>query len=193
MVYCVYAASSVFGQGALARGRSFPGADRHVIGSRVLRSGGKRKGNPRRTLYQQRGSMLLLHSLFAALVLANTEKAVFLGPKAVTVPDVQPSLEALHLETLSPGYSSIRTQLPRAFPTDGEPRGLQSWYLLDHLDDGTRYEVRLCWPASVCLATLTGHASLCCANVRVAYTTSSNRPHSGSKFIACSILSMRPT
>ncbi|KAF2688669.1 hypothetical protein K458DRAFT_293025 [Lentithecium fluviatile CBS 122367] len=80
---------------------------------------------------------------------ANVEKTVFLGPSPVTLPNVTPSLDDLRLDTLDPAHLAIlATKLPVQFPSRSAPRGLESWYLLRGLEDGRRYEVRICWPAT---------------------------------------------
>ncbi|KAF1844608.1 uncharacterized protein K460DRAFT_376262 [Cucurbitaria berberidis CBS 394.84] len=79
---------------------------------------------------------------------ANVEKTVFLAPGPVTLPNVPPSLDDLRLPVLSPSHSILPTQLPVHFPSASLPRGLESWYLLRALDEGRRYEVRICWPAT---------------------------------------------
>ncbi|KAF3041529.1 hypothetical protein E8E12_005389 [Didymella heteroderae] len=79
---------------------------------------------------------------------ANVEKTIFLGPGAVTLPDVSPSLKDLHLHSLSSLDSILPTQLAVQFPSEAEPHGLESWYLLSDLEEGRRYEVRICWPAT---------------------------------------------
>ena len=90
---------------------------------------------------------------------ANVEKTIFLGPRAAAisaVPNAPESLDALRLASLSPAPASsiLATQLPVRFPSASAPRGLESWYLLRGLDDGRRYEVRICWPATVSLRRL---------------------------------------
>jgi len=84
----------------------------------------------------------------AVTVKANVEKTIFLGPSPVTLPNVRPSLEDLHLHVLSHTQTILPTQLPVLFPSTAAPRGLESWYLLQ-LEAGRRYEVRICWPATV--------------------------------------------
>ncbi|KAF1943368.1 hypothetical protein EJ02DRAFT_443433 [Clathrospora elynae] len=79
---------------------------------------------------------------------ANVEKTIFLGPSPVTLAHVQPSLDDLHLQVLSPSDTILPTQLPVQFPSASVPRGPASWYLLRGLEDGRRYEVRICWPAT---------------------------------------------
>jgi hypothetical protein len=80
---------------------------------------------------------------------ANVEKTIFLGPSAVTLPEIHPSLDDLHLQSLSRLDSVLPTQLAVQFPSKAEPHGLESWYLLSDLEEGRRYEVRICWPATV--------------------------------------------
>ena len=102
---------------------------------------------------------LLLVSLYLQSCLANTEKTIFLGPATVNVPHQHPTLEALHLDVLTPDNWSLRTQLAADFPTEKAPNGKTSWFLLDNLTPGQRYEVRVCWPATVSLPRRTSHSS----------------------------------
>ncbi|EON61716.1 hypothetical protein W97_00932 [Coniosporium apollinis CBS 100218] len=81
-------------------------------------------------------------------VQANTEKVIFLGPSSITIPNISPGLEQLQLNALSPSRNKLETQLPVKFPTDEEPRGTQHWYLIEGLEEGRRYEVRICWVAT---------------------------------------------
>ena len=85
----------------------------------------------------------------AGTVNANVEKTIFLGPSPVTIPDVHPSLEDLRLYSLSSLESILPTRISVQFPTDIKPHGLEYWYLLNSLEEGRRYEVRICWPATV--------------------------------------------
>ncbi|KAH7118018.1 hypothetical protein B0J11DRAFT_98599 [Dendryphion nanum] len=81
---------------------------------------------------------------------ANVEKAIFLGPSPVSLANVLPNLADLRLDALSPtrSSSSLETQLAVEFPTTSSPRGVESWYILQGLEEGRRYEVRICWPAT---------------------------------------------
>jgi hypothetical protein len=81
--------------------------------------------------------------------LANVEKTIFLGPKTVNVPHQHPTIEDLHLDVLTPDTWSLRTQLLADFPNEKAPNGKTSWFLLDKLTPSQRYEVRICWPATV--------------------------------------------
>lgn len=98
-------------------------------------------------------SLPLLLFSFPTLVLSNTEKTIFLGPETVRVPSQQPTLSDLHLEVLTPQAHdnkwSLRTALPRQFPNSTHPHGPATWLLLDNLTQGQRYELRVCWAATV--------------------------------------------
>ncbi|KAK3371340.1 hypothetical protein B0T24DRAFT_316406 [Lasiosphaeria ovina] len=89
--------------------------------------------------------------LQAVLAVANTEKAIFLGPASIAVPLEHPTLDGLGLDVLSPAAASspsIRTHLEAQFPTASHPHGAATWLLLDGLEEGRRYEVRVCWAAT---------------------------------------------
>jgi len=95
---------------------------------------------------------LLFRALVAAVgVLANVEKAIFLGPASVSIPAEPPTLDTLRLDTLKPQQWSLRTRVKAQFPTADHERGKATWLLLDDLTEGQRYEVRVCWPATVCI------------------------------------------
>lgn len=111
------------------------------------------------------------------LVHANTEKTIFLGPPTVNIPSSsRPALDALLLDVLTPETSHtaiIRTALNASFPIsspylaphgigrgirsnvsdddddDDDEFGTTSWLILDNLIPGQRYEVRVCWAATV--------------------------------------------
>jgi len=57
-------------------------------------------------------------------------------------------LEDLELEVLSPQHSAVRTQLPAEFPSNSSTKGTESWFLLEGLGEGQRYEIRICWAAT---------------------------------------------
>lgn len=82
---------------------------------------------------------------------ANVEKTIFLGPAAAAaaLSNARPDLAGLGLQVVSPATTLLPLQVPVAFPTESAPHGLESWYLLRGLDHGRRYEVRICWPATV--------------------------------------------
>lgn len=83
------------------------------------------------------------------LASANAEKAIFLGPAPINLPQQSPSLADLRLDVLTPDDYLLRTHLAAVFPTDEQPRGAETWLLLDSLTEGQRYEVRVCWLATV--------------------------------------------
>jgi len=91
----------------------------------------------------------LIHFLIALLllstpVLANTEKVIFIAPPA----PLEPLETHRALETLSPSKPAVRrveVQLSFEHPTE-------EFFALESLDIGRKYEVRVCWPASVRLS-----------------------------------------
>lgn len=82
-------------------------------------------------------------------VLGNVEKTIFLAPQAINIPKQHPSLDVLRLDTLTPINSTLRRRLPATFPSLESPRGTESWFLLEGLHQNQRYEVRICWAATV--------------------------------------------
>jgi hypothetical protein len=87
--------------------------------------------------------------IYIQLTVGNVEKVIFLGPSSVKVPNQHPTLEDLQLHTLSPQNGTVRTKLRAAFPTNTSVWGEASWVLLENLVEGQRYEVRICWAATV--------------------------------------------
>jgi hypothetical protein len=94
--------------------------------------------------------VLLVLALAFSPAHANTEKVIFMGPSTRPVPVDSPTLEDLRLPELSPHHWALRTHLAAAFPTDTARYGQASWVLLHRLQEGQRYEVRICWAATVC-------------------------------------------
>ncbi|OKO97670.1 hypothetical protein PENSUB_9961 [Penicillium subrubescens] len=92
--------------------------------------------------------LAILLPLFTGLVHANVEKTIFLGPPATTIPSAAPDLDDLGLERVSPQNAVVRTQLNASFPTAEAPDGSDSWFFLENLTPGQRYEVRICWLAT---------------------------------------------
>jgi hypothetical protein len=84
-----------------------------------------------------------------ALVAANVEKTIFIAPESIIIPNVSPGLEDLCLEHISLSAPRIQKSISVGTATEVQPLGEQSWYLITDLVPGTRYEVRICWPASV--------------------------------------------
>lgn len=91
----------------------------------------------------------LILPLFTAVAHANVEKTIFLAPAPATVPSDEPDLDDLGLERLSPQRPVVRTHLNASFPTTAAPDGTDSWFFLENLNPGQRYEVRVCWLATV--------------------------------------------
>ena len=96
----------------------------------------------------------LLTILQLSFVFANVEKTIFLGPPAIGMPNQHPNLYDLCLIPLSPLHSTARTRLNASFPTADTPKGEVTWVLLDGLTPGARYEVRICWLATVSIDVL---------------------------------------
>lgn len=94
-------------------------------------------------------SILPLLALFTAITHANVEKTIFLAPPATTIPSGGPELDDLGLDRLSPEDPVVRTRLNASFPTPDAPEGTDSWFFLENLNPGQRYEVRVCWLATV--------------------------------------------
>ncbi len=86
--------------------------------------------------------------------LSNVEKTIFLAPAPIDIPQQHSSLDDLHLQVLSPSNPTLRRQVPAAFPKPEAIKGLGTWYLIEELREQNRYEVRLCWAATVSLTIL---------------------------------------
>jgi len=82
-------------------------------------------------------------------IFGNVEKAIFIAPNAITIPSQSPSFDSLQLQSLSPTNSTVRTELQAKFPSETSPSGSTSWFILQQLAEGQRYEVRVCWAATV--------------------------------------------
>jgi len=96
----------------------------------------------RRVLSLLLSVVLLVLSCHAIGVIANTEKVIFVAPPA----PLEPLFSSKALETLSPSKPALRkikVQLSFETPTE-------EFFALEALDIGRKYEVRVCWPASVC-------------------------------------------
>jgi hypothetical protein len=85
--------------------------------------------------------VVLLISTTPQFVLANTEKVIFIAPPA----PLEPLESHRALETLSPSKPALRKiKVQLSFETT-----TQEFFALEALDIGRKYEVRVCWPASV--------------------------------------------
>ncbi|POS80782.1 hypothetical protein DHEL01_v200827 [Diaporthe helianthi] len=94
---------------------------------------------------------LICLTLGTSIASANVEKTIFLGPEPVNIPpNQQPSLSSLNIDSLTPDDNnwSLRTHIEASFPTKDSSRGSSSWFILDNLAEGQRYEVRICWLAT---------------------------------------------
>lgn len=92
---------------------------------------------------------LLLLLLSASHVLANVEKTIFVAPAASEMFAGDPAMDDLNLDCLSPSEPVLRTSVNATFPTEDAPLGTASWFYLEDLSPGQRYEVRVCWLATV--------------------------------------------
>jgi hypothetical protein len=86
---------------------------------------------------------------YAAPVVANTEKAIFLGPRTSNMPTSHPNLDDLRVDILTPKHWTLRTHLEAEFPSAESKHGKSTWLVLDQLTEGQRYELRVCWAATV--------------------------------------------
>jgi len=100
--------------------------------------------------------LTLLLAQWPGQAVANVEKTIFVAPDPSTMPNASPNLDNLCLEPLAPSLSTLHKLLPVRFPSKLHPLGRQSWYLLKGLRPGTRYEVRVCWAATVSATPSTG-------------------------------------
>ncbi|RKF60452.1 hypothetical protein OnM2_050004 [Erysiphe neolycopersici] len=91
--------------------------------------------------------LLLLTKLIG--VFANTEKVIFVGPErnSVLISEYY-NIWNLCLQTLSPRHETLRTQVLAEFPSLISKYGRDSWFLLDGISKGQRFEVRICWTAT---------------------------------------------
>ena len=87
-------------------------------------------------------------TLLCSLISANVEKVIFVAPPAEPFP-ADASIDNLLLATLTECEPSIRTHLNASFPAEDAPKGNETWMLLEGLTPGRRYEVRICWLATV--------------------------------------------
>ena len=99
----------------------------------------------------QEHALLMFLILPFAQVFGNVEKTIFLGPETKNNwPRDYPSSSDFHLDELSPSHPSIRRQLKASFSSaEHSSKGTETWLLLKRLEPGQRYEVRICWSATV--------------------------------------------
>jgi hypothetical protein len=126
-------------------------------------------------------SHIFLTSLFIILAAANVEKIIFVAPEAESFPS-DASLDNLLLERVTLAKPSLRTHINASFPTQDQPKGTQTWMMLEDLTPSQRYEVRICWlatqPTSFWLHTHRMQATFEDPKLISALTTFSNHKHS---------------
>lgn len=100
----------------------------------------------------QTPKMKLLLPLFVLVSysLANTEKVIFSAPPTETLSELYDLKEEI-FQSLTPRDPVLRASLLVAFPTTDRPKGTDSWYRVEGLEEDKRYEVRVCWAATVCM------------------------------------------
>jgi len=92
------------------------------------------------------GVLLVVWLALIGLVHCNVEKTIFIATHAK---NIESWLSDIELPRLSPNNPTIRARLPVTAPNDTVKADIVHWFLLDDLEAGTRYEVRICWPATV--------------------------------------------
>jgi hypothetical protein len=91
---------------------------------------------------------LLLICACLTHVRANVEKIIFVAPEAQALPS-DASIDNLLLTRLSEDFPTARTYINASFPTETASKGTESWFLLEGLRPRSRYELRVCWLATV--------------------------------------------
>ena len=101
-------------------------------------------------------SHIILRLLLCILcVSANVEKVIFLGPGGEAECSNHPNVYSLQHDVLTPSTPAIRRELTATFPSEiNSWRGPDSWIVIDELEPQRRYEVRICWSATVCVLDL---------------------------------------
>ncbi|CAK7201956.1 hypothetical protein SEUCBS139899_004672 [Sporothrix eucalyptigena] len=83
----------------------------------------------------------------AVAVAANVEKTIFVASQGAT--GAASGLGIDSLPRLTPDRNAWRTDLPAVFPwSESFPANGTTWVLLDELNEGQRYELRVCWAAT---------------------------------------------
>ena len=81
--------------------------------------------------------------------IANVEKSIFLAPEADVDLPIPSSLDYQKYNIIRPWPSSRQIEIPAAFPKPDQPLGSDTWFVLEDLRPYQRYEVRICWAATV--------------------------------------------
>ncbi|PHH66437.1 hypothetical protein CDD81_7492 [Ophiocordyceps australis] len=90
--------------------------------------------------------LMLVVALLSVVAVANVEKVVFTGPAPVGKSLAEAVLSHVDIAALAPHWPWMRSNLSRVFPMNNA-KGHPSWLLLDGLQHGQKYEVRVCWAA----------------------------------------------
>ena len=98
----------------------------------------------------------LWSSLFAILLLipwavANVEKTIFIAPDPMPIPRHHLTLSAPNIHSLAHNNTFLRTHIKAGPASASFSTGMATWLLLRDLNPGQRYEVRVCWAATVCV------------------------------------------
>ena len=90
-----------------------------------------------------------LTAVLIPFIAANVEKIIFLAPEHTLSSTQYEGLNSLNLNVISPSQPTLRATIQSSFPRSDRPNGTESWYVLEQLRPGQRYELRICWPATV--------------------------------------------
>lgn len=94
---------------------------------------------------------LIFTLLVTTSVVANVEKTIFLGPVALRYPAQSATINDSDLLRLSPKSPVLRHSINARLAQDEQDKGYETWVLLQGLTFEKRYEVRVCWAATVSL------------------------------------------
>lgn len=97
-------------------------------------------------------SLLITYASLIPGAVANTEKAIFIAPGVEEVPQHTARRSAWYLAVLpklTHREFTVRVELDRGFPNGTSPFGPETWFLLEDLKPGKRYEARISWAATV--------------------------------------------
>ena len=98
--------------------------------------------------------LVVILSIYSLQGSANVEKIVFFGPEhASDLPQLPHHDFLVRLESLDSFNSTIRRKLHAKFESSSltitEQEQSEAWILLNSLEARRRYEIRICWPATV--------------------------------------------
>lgn len=102
---------------------------------------------------------------------ANVEKLIFLAPAPVHIaPHQQPTFDNLQIDVLNSARPNLRLKLPASFAEPENPKGPETWFLIDRLSQHQRYEVRICWAATVGYPVPCFIIDLCFSNINRSFS-----------------------